>query len=314
MTDTHPTNFDGTTPTPAWAFEQYQRLRDQFPEVGPCRGSTCRVESLEPLISHFDAFVFDAFGVLNSGPAVIPGALERLATLQARGYPVRVLSNAASASQQALTHKYRGMGFDLIEEQIISSRWLLEDSLVHQPRHGTWGVIAPLGADSHSLQPITQRPVRHGISDRQLDECDGFIFLSSEGWNEALQAQLNASLERRPRPLDVANPDLVAPRGDCLTLEPGFFAHRIREATGIRPRFFGKPYRRAFAEALSRLGNAPPHRVLMVGDTLHTDILGARAAGMATLLVTDYGALAGLDVEACIDRSGIAPDFIAPAL
>ncbi|MFW5823334.1 MAG: HAD-IIA family hydrolase [Marinobacter sp.] len=314
MTDSHPTRFNGVIPTPAWAFDQYQQLRAQLPATPATRTSSQWTSSLEPLLGEFDAFVFDAFGVLNAGPLVIPGAVERLATLQARGTPVLVLSNAATASQRVLTGKYLGMGFGLDEAQIISSRWLLEDSLAREPRPGRWGVIAPPESDSHSLPGIRQYPVRPGITDSELDGCDGFIFLSSEGWNETLQAQLTASLKRHPRPLEVANPDLVAPRGDCLTLEPGFFAHKLREETGILPRFFGKPYGPAFAAALERLDGIPTRRVLMVGDTLHTDILGARAAGMASLLVSDHGSLAGMDLEACIAASGIQPDFITPSI
>ena len=314
MTDTHPTSFDGIIPTPDWAFGQYQRLRDQLPQAPANPSTPQHIASLEPLASRFDAFVFDAFGVLNAGATVIPGALERLGAFQASGKPVLVLSNAATASQQALTAKYQGMGFGLTAHQIISSRWLLEDALARESRPGLWGVIAPPKSDSHSLPGIEQYPVRRGITDAELDACDGFIFLSSEDWNESLQAQLTASLQRRKRPLEVANPDLVAPRGDCLTLEPGFFAHKLRVDAGVNPRFFGKPYGPAFAATLERLAGIPAHRVLMVGDTLHTDILGARAAGMATLLVTDHGSLAGMDIHTCIERSGISPDFITPSI
>lgn len=315
MTDTHPTSFDGTTPTPAWAFDQYQNLRNQLPQTAAQRHAPRRVASLKPLTSRFDAFVFDAFGVLNTGPAVIPGAVERMARVQATGKPVLILSNAATTSQQGLTAKYRGMGFDLTEHQIICSRWLLEDALSREaPDTDLWGVIAPAHSGTHSLPGITQKPVRPGISDRELDDFDGFIFLSSEGWNETLQMQLTASLNRRKRPLKVANPDLVAPRGDCLTLEPGYFCHQLREATGVSPEFFGKPYAPAFAAALDRLEGISANRVLMIGDTLHTDILGAGAAGMATLLVSDHGSLKGMDIDDCIHQSGISPDFIAPGI
>lgn len=314
MKDRHPTRFDGITPTPAWAFNQYQQLRRQLPKVGPSYQAPQRIPSLAPLFSRFEAFVFDAFGVLNTGPRVIPGAVERLAALQASGKPVRILSNAATATQQGMTEKYRGMGFNLTSDQIVSSRWLLEDSLARETRQGVWGVIAPPESDSQSLPGLSQKPVRSGISDQALDAFDGFIFLSSEDWNVTLQAQLSASLKRRKRPLHVANPDLVAPRGDCLTLEPGFFAHRLSDETGIDPRFFGKPYRPAFTAALNRLNGISPDRVLMIGDTLHTDILGARAAGMATLLISGHGSLAGMDIDACIEYSGISPDFIAPAI
>lgn len=314
MTDRHPTSFDGVTPTPAWAFNEYQRLRNQLPVAETSRNPPQWIPALKSLFSRFDAFVFDAFGVLNTGSRVIPGAVECLAALQTIGKPVLVLSNAATASQPVLTEKYRRMGFDLTEDRIISSRWLLENSLAHEPLNGLWGVIAPPASESHTLPGITQSPVRPGITDQELDSFDGFIFLSSENWNEVLQAQLTISLQQRKRPLLVANPDLVAPRGDCLTLEPGFFAHRLREKAGIEPLFSGKPYGPAFAKVLSRLGDIPPSRILMVGDTLHTDILGASAVGMATLLVSAHGSLAGMNINTCIGQSGISPDFITPSI
>jgi ribonucleotide monophosphatase NagD (HAD superfamily) len=48
----------------------------------------------------------------------------------------------------------------------------------------------------------------------------------------------------------------------------------------------------------------------MVGDTLHTDVLGGAAAGCRTVLVTDHGLFAGRDTVPFIAASGIVPDFI----
>ncbi len=43
-----------------------------------------------------------------------------------------------------------------------------------------------------------------------------------------------------------------------------------------------KPDPRLFALALERVGGVPPHRALMVGDNLATDVLGAVQAGLAS--------------------------------
>ena len=76
--------------------------------------------------------------------------------------------------------------------------------------------------------------------------------------------------------------------------------------------FFGKPFDNAFAEVRKTLSGFEPARCAMVGDTLHTDILGGAQCGWRTVLVTDHGILKGQDVEAAISRSGIRPDFIVP--
>jgi glycerol 3-phosphatase-2 len=108
---------------------------------------------------------------------------------------------------------------------------------------------------------------------------------------------------------------LVAPREYGLSLEPGFFAHDLLDS-GADVRFFGKPYANAFDAALP-----PPipqsdqrSRVAMVGDTLHTDILGGAAAGLRTVLVSDHGVLKGMDVGRLMQQSGIRPDWIVRSI
>ncbi|WP_367181562.1 HAD-IA family hydrolase [uncultured Ruegeria sp.] len=121
---------------------------------------------------------------------------------------------------------------------------------------------------------------------------------------------LESALLKRPRPVLVGNPDIVAPRENGFSSEPGLFAHRLADRTGVVPEFFGKPFGNIFELAFKRLGSVDKSRVLMVGDSLHTDILGARAAGIASALVSGYGFFAGHDIEDPIQKAGIVPDIV----
>ena len=145
------------------------------------------------------------------------------------------------------------------------------------------------------------------------DAASAFVFLSSDGWSERRQTLLQASLGRRPRPLIIGNPDIVSPEPLGMAAEPGFYAHRLAAATGIAPIFCGKPFPPIYAGVAARHPDIPPERVLCVGDTLHTDILGGRAAGFRTLLVED-GFCRGQNGAALAAESAIWPDFIAPRL
>jgi len=137
------------------------------------------------------------------------------------------------------------------------------------------------------------------------------VLLSGNDWTPGRQSLLADALRRRPRPVLCGNPDLVAPRETGLTLEPGFHAHALQDATGVAPVFYGKPFPDAFAIAARRIAqDTPPHRIAMVGDTLHTDILGGAARGWRTILVRAHGLLKDLDHRALIRRTGIVPDFI----
>ncbi len=77
-----------------------------------------------------------------------------------------------------------------------------------------------------------------------------------------------------------------------------------------RRSFFGKPFGNIFDLAFAQLGRFDPARTIMVGDSLHTDILGGQAAGLKTALIADYGFFAGQDVDGPITASGIQPDYI----
>jgi ribonucleotide monophosphatase NagD (HAD superfamily) len=142
-----------------------------------------------------------------------------------------------------------------------------------------------------------------------LADADAVLFLSTARWTPALQARLVDALERNLRPFVIANPDLVAPREGGLTLEPGLFGHDLLDRIGADAHWFGKPFPEAFAEGIARTGLAPA-RLAMVGDTLHTDVLGGAAAGCRSVLVTDHGLFTGRDTAPFIAASGITPDFI----
>lgn len=77
-----------------------------------------------------------------------------------------------------------------------------------------------------------------------------------------------------------------------------------------KPMFFGKLFGRIFDLAFARLGGFDPGRTVMVGDSLHADILGGQVAGLKTALIAGYGFFAGRDVKAPILTSRIHPDYI----
>ena len=70
-----------------------------------------------------------------------------------------------------------------------------------------------------------------------------------------------------------------------------------------------KPAPDMLNHALEQVG-LTASRALMVGDSLHTDILGAQVAGVRSALIAGYGFFAGQDAGSAIRRTGIAPDFV----
>lgn len=288
------------------AFARYEAIRPRLPGA-QFPAQSIHLPSLAEVADHVDGFVLDAFGVLNVGETAIPGAVARMAALRARGKRLVVLTNAASYTRPALVAKYHRLGFDFSEDEVVSSRDVAAARLEAIAPGATW---AALSAEGDDFSDIPARVV-DGFKGDALERADGILFLSTARWTPAWQDRLLRALRDFPRPFVIANPDLVAPREDGLSLEPGLFAHAVLDQVDVPNHWFGKPFGDGFADAVARIGLAPA-RLAMVGDTLHTDVLGGAAAGMASVLITDHGLFRGHDVAPFIAGSGIVPQFIIP--
>lgn len=293
------------------AFEAYLGVRSRLPAAEFSAGWKS-AESLAGIAGPFDLVLLDAYGVLNVGESPIPGAAEAIAALRAAGKAVAVVSNSAAYPKRVMMQRYARLGFDFAPEEVVTSREALLAYLARAPRLRWGAMLSPENGmeefENIDLNFLDDDPATYA-------EAQGFLLIGTDGWTETRQTMLETTLRAHPRPVVVGNPDIVAPRETGLSLEPGHFAHRLADAVGIAPVFLGKPFAEIYTLALDRLApQIAPERVLMVGDTLHTDILGGRQMGFATSLVTAHGALVGLDPAEAIRRSGIVPDFVIPSI
>jgi len=291
------------------AWREYRRAEPRLPTKPP-RVRPERVAGIGTIRDRFDAVLLDAWGVLNLGEVPIPRALAAVKELRQAGVPLLVLSNDASADKTSAVAKHRRRGFDFSAEDVIAGLDLLPETLAQLALEAPPGLIADPPAP---MQALTGAMAILGDDPTPYERAPGVVFLSADRWSEQKQALLRESLMRCARPLIVCNPDIASPDRHMLNAEPGYYAHRIADETGISPILCGKPEGGIYRKALERLAGIKPERVLCVGDTLHTDILGARAAGCRAMLVED-GFSAGRDATALAAECGIWPDFVAPGL
>ncbi|MEP0518832.1 MAG: HAD hydrolase-like protein [Hyphomicrobiales bacterium] len=291
------------------AFDFYESVRGRLP-IATFKNSAKAVANLGELEDEFDVFVFDAYGVLNKGLEAVPGAAHRIAALQAAGKKAFVLTNGASFPAQKSQDKFNRLNMSFTLDEIVPSRTAAERALLDHSEVQHWGVIS-----GYPLEP-SDLPVPFTIVADDLaayNKVDGILFLSAIGFTPQKYQCLQKAMAQNPRPLIVANPDVVAPQQGFFSLEPGFHSHTLADELGIEPEFQGKPFSAIYDIVVQRLPTpVAPHRIAMMGDTLHTDILGGAAMGWRTVLVTDHGLFEGKDVRHYIEKSGIIPDFIVP--
>ncbi len=297
----------------AWAV--YRRFERLMPPKPP-PGAPERVSGLAEVLDRggIDLVILDAFGVLNRGAVAIPEAIPAFADLRRRGIALALITNDASRDTPALVARHNARGFDFRVEEVVSCVDVIGAALA--AAGGPEG-FAYLGPEPRVAPEATGRLPLLDV-DRDDDGVCGWLIAEHPPWNEAFQDRLADALAARPRRVLVVNPDVVSPAvlpdgSFRLNAEPGYWAMRLAERTGIEPGFLGKPFRPVYERVLERFPGVPVDRILAVGDTPHTDVLGARALGMQAMLV-ESGFTAGRDPAALCADCGIWPDYLAPTI
>jgi len=288
-----------------------ERLPPSPPSVTPRRVTgLAEVLDSEPVA----AVVLDAYGVLHTGSRVLPGAAEAIADVRRRGLPVRILTNDVTHEPTGVAEGLRRRGLDIRPDDVVSGRDLLPGALAAVGGGAGWGVIAVHPRDLVARYPslsVVENLAAGAPED--WDALQGFVLVDCFHWEPADLAMFQRVMVRRSRPLIIPNPDVTCPYNGELTIEPGALGLGAIRDYGVDVHFLGKPFPGIYNLLKAGLPDIPAHRLLMVGDSPHTDILGARGAGMRCLLV-ESGLLFGQDLDVRFRESGLWPDFVAPAV
>jgi HAD superfamily hydrolase (TIGR01450 family) len=275
--------------------------------------------SFSEVTDRYDVIFFDSYGVLKHSGGVIKGVPDLLLKLSQRGKDLYVITNDASKSPdrmaQSFSHPVEG---ELIPaSQIISSGLLASDFLAAQVAAKKPGGRAAYLGKSGSAYYIESAGLEAvPLSEWNNDEDpDAIVLLDDEGfdWFRDINHALNV-IRRSLAPVVIGNADLLYPtKGGGVALAVGSLANMLQPIARKTFYRFGKPDAMMFVYALQAMRSARPGmqdaRVLMVGDTLHTDILGARMAGLDTVLVLSGNTLQE-QAELQINSTGIVPTYV----
>lgn len=253
------------------------------------------IDGIASLADRYDGFVFDLWGVVHNGKALYPGVPEALAELKARGKGVVFLTNAPRRSW-FIANMLDGMGLDRgLYDSIVSSGEVSWWHLKH--RSHPW--FAKLGSRCVHIGPDRDLSVVEDGAAEIVADPGAASFLLNTGPDplrgpksvEPYRAMLEAC-QAAGLPMLCVNPDRAVMVGDDRLLCAGALADVYLELGGAVLEI-GKPDPAVYEPVLAAMGNPPRHRVLAIGDTPHTDLAGAQAAGMDALW-----ALTGLAAEA----------------
>ncbi|MCW3116385.1 MAG: family HAD-type hydrolase [Chitinophagaceae bacterium] len=275
-----------------------------------------RTDNFKSILDRYKFIFFDAFGVLKNYNGLVPGVEQTFAYMESQGKEYYIVTNDASRSPVALAESFHRVGLHAIShDRIISSGMLAKEYIDLKVNDGIVAYLGTLNSahyiDSSGLHTL---PVS-AINNSNIDLVNALVLLDDEGfnWFDDLNKAVNI-LRKRTIPAIVANTDHTYPLtgNNEVSIAIGGIASMIESIVGKRFIRFGKPDSQMFMFAYDLIRDRMPvskKEILMVGDTLHTDIMGGNKFGLDTMLVLSGNTLPD-DAETRIKSTGIVPTYI----
>jgi HAD superfamily hydrolase (TIGR01458 family) len=243
----------------------------------------------------FQTVLFDIDGVLEFQGRAYPGAVELLEVLRKKGVTIRILTNSTLKSREACAAKLHHFGFHVLEEEVITASWATARYLDMLNPKSCWVMLNGKGLDEfRDVKQDDENPEYIVVGDYR----DGFNF---ENMNRALNLLLKGAR------LIVMIPEKVDHSLGGVELTVGAYGQMLEDAAGIKATYIGKPATYMFDKAIEGI-NVDRARVLMVGDRVATDIVGARRSGIKSVLVKT-GEFKKSDLT-----GDVQPDFIVESV
>nr|WP_043362703.1 HAD-IIA family hydrolase [Microbacterium testaceum] len=233
-----------------------------------------------------DVVLADLDGVVYAGPGALPHAVDSLNRAQSEGRRLGYITNNASRTDATVAEHLSSLGLRVAADDVVTSPQaamrLMRDLV---PAGSTLLVIGGEGL-------VVEVEKAGFVVTRSAEDSPAAVvqgFAPEVGWAQLAEAAyaLATPVEEGGIPWVATNTDWTIPQARGIAPGNGTLVSAVHTAVGRLATIAGKPERPIFDEAVTRTGATKP---LFIGDRLDTDIQGARAADMASLLV-----LTGID-------------------
>jgi HAD superfamily hydrolase (TIGR01450 family) len=238
---------------------------------------------VRPSLREQRGFIFDLDGCVWTGDVLVAGAADVLALLRSQGRGVTFLTNNSRARAGTLTAKLERLGVEARPHEVLSPLEILGEVLTAQ-----FGVSRVLAIGGPELEQAV-RDGGHGLVPVERHEEATVVVVGNDF--DFSYARLTAAARAVARGAAFVTPN-IDPRlpvadGEFLP-GCGAIVEAVAAAAGRRPLVVGKPEPPLFELALQRMGCAAAEAA-MVGDSVDSDIRGARRVGLTAVLFAPRG-------------------------
>jgi HAD superfamily hydrolase (TIGR01458 family) len=221
-----------------------------------------------------EGVLLDIDGVLTVSWEPLAGAIETVQWLTTEGVEFRLVTNTSSRTRREIATLLARAGMEVEERQILtavtSAACYLADS------YGGVGCFVVNEGDLHEDLKGVEIVDAHSA---------GVVLLGGAGPSVGYE-DLNAvfRLAMNGVPIIALHRNIRYQTVDGPALDMGALIVGLEAAADVEITVVGKPAPAFFAAAVGDLG-VSAERVVMVGDDIHADVLGAQDAGISGVLV-----------------------------
>ncbi|HEV7831461.1 MAG TPA: HAD-IIA family hydrolase [Pseudonocardiaceae bacterium] len=227
-------------------------------------------------LDSYDAVLLDLDGTVIRGAEAVPEAPDVINELRQAGRALLFITNNASRAPAEVARHLADLGVRTVPEEVLTSGQAAVELLATQLPAGAAILVVGSPALVAEVESAGLRPVGEA-SDQPVAVVQGHS--PETGWS----CLAEACLAIRGGALWIAcNVDRTLPTERGLLPGNGAMVAALQAATDREPTVAGKPARQLLDTAVQRTAAQRP---LVVGDRLDTDIAGARAAELDSLLV-----------------------------
>lgn len=233
----------------------------------------------------YAAVILDLDGVVYIGPDAVPFAIEALNDFSAQGALLTAATNNANRPAALVAEHLQDLGLRISAEHVMTSAQATARHLAAKLPAAS--AVLAVGGDGveQSLRDAGLTPVRATQDLATNSDIANRVKAVVVGYGPAVAwfdlATAHWAIERG-RPWFATNADPTVPLQFGRAPGNGAIVGLLRTSTSTEPTIIGKPEPALF-DALA--DQVQTRDVLVIGDRLDTDIDGARAARMESLLV-----------------------------
>ncbi len=247
-------------------------------------------------LAPYRSLIIDVDGVLRRARQPLAGAAEFLPWLTRHGIDYRIVTNNSMNTPAQFCAAFAAMGIVTDETHIISSAT------------GTAWYLSHLSPQGGRVFIVGEDGIRHALLNGGLftlaDQQADFVVVGIDRSFTYEKLQRACTLIRNGARFIATNTDATYPMEQGLMPGSGSLVAAVQTCAGVAPLVVGKPGPMLLDMALEQMG-ARREQTAVLGDRLDTDIAGAVAARMASIMV-----LTGVNSQADIADSPYKPTFV----